>query len=390
MPKLFQINICSAALSTGKITEDIAKVAINHGWDCYIAWGRFAKPSVCKQIRIGNKLNTYIHYIAHKFFDMEGLVSRNATYELIKTINEIKPDIIHLHNIHDHYLNYPLLFEYLANNNIPVVWTLHDFWTFTGGCTYFDIYDCNNWKIQCTKCPQHRALFNDNTEKQYMLKKDLLSKLEKIVYVPVSHWLASYVSESYQGYRPIITIHNGIDLNIFKPTKSKVKEGRFRIIGVASVWSERKGLKDFIKLRSMLSMEYEILIIGLNKKQIDSLPTGIIGVSRTTNIKQLVDYYSEADVFVNPTYSDNFPTTNIEALACGTPVITYCTGGSPEAIDSKTGIVIERGNIKALVEAIKYLRNFPLSTIDCRNRAENLFNKDNCFVKYIEIYNSLL
>lgn len=390
MPKLLQINICSAVLSTGKITEDIAKVAIRHNWDCYTAWGRLAKPSVSKQIRIGNRMDTYRHFIVNKLFDQEGLASKKATLELINKINTIEPDIIHLHNIHDHYLNYPILFEFLANTNIPVVWTQHDCWTFTGGCMYYDIYNCEKWKSHCTGCPEHRALFKDNTEKQFELKKEMLSKIKKIIYVPVSYWLADSLRESHQKHRPIITIHNGIDINIFKPSISKKNDGKFRIIGVAAVWSKRKGLDDFIKLRSMLSMEFEITIIGLNKDQIKSLPSGIKGIYRTTNIQELVNFYSEADVFVNPTYSDNFPTTNIEALSCGTPVITYNTGGSPEAIDEKTGIVIDKGDVYGIAKAITYMKNYPLFAEDCRKRAESLFNKDQCFEKYIQLYESLL
>lgn len=390
MPKLFQINICSAVLSTGKIAEDIAKVATSHGWDCYTAWGRLAKPSISKQIRIGNKIDTYHHFIVNKFFDLEGLASKKSTRELINKIQEIKPDIIHLHNIHDHYLNYPILFKFLAENTIPVVWTQHDCWSFTGGCMYYDIYNCEQWKNQCNNCPEHRALFYDNTEMQFELKKEMLSKIKKIVYVPVSNWLANSLSESHQKKRPIITIHNGIDVNVFKPSRLKKNDEKFRILGVAAVWSKRKGLDDFIKLRSMLPMEFEITIIGLNKDQIKSLPHGINGISRTTNIQELVNFYSEADVFVNPTYSDNFPTTNVEALSCGTPVITYNTGGSPEAIDEKTGIIIDKGNIKGIANAIIEMKNSPLSAEDCRKRVEMLFDKDKCFEKYIQLYESLL
>lgn len=390
MPKLLQINVCSAVLSTGKIAEDISKVAMSHGWDCYTAWGRLAKPSVSTQIRIGNKFDTGFHYLSHKLFDLEGLSSKTATQKFIHKIQKIQPDIIHLHNIHDHYLNYPLLFNFLANNNIPVVWTQHDCWTFTGGCMYYDLYQCENWKSKCVNCPEHRALFNDYTEKQYELKKEYLSKIKTLVYVPVSNWIADSLLQSHQKHRPIITIHNGIDTNLFRPSSSKKNDGKFRILGVAAVWSKRKGLEDFIKLRSLLPTEFEITIIGLNNSQIESLPSGIKGISRTTDIQELVKYYSEADVFVNPTYSDNFPTTNIESLSCGTPIITYRTGGSPEAIDDKTGIVIDQGDVNALYSAILNMKKQPLSTEDCRKRAESFFDKDKCFNKYLDLYKSLL
>lgn len=392
MKKLFQINICSNILSTGKICEDIAKVAIEHGWETYIAWGRFAKPSVSTQVRIGGKLDTYVHFAAHKLFDREGLASKFATNKLITRIKKIKPDIIHLHNIHDHYLNYPLLFRYLAMIDIPVVWTQHDCWSFTGGCMYFDMSGCEQWKSGCLNCKEKRAVFENKAAYQFETKKALLSNIKNLTFVPVSDWLHSLLEQSVQQSRPIVTIHNGVDLTRFRPMDrtNNLKLPKFKILGVAAIWDARKGLVDFVELRSKLSEDYEITLIGLAPKQISSLPKGINGIQRTQNVEELVQLYSDADVFLNPTYSDNFPTTNIEALACGTPVITYRTGGSPEAVDKKTGIVVEQGDVNGLVEAIYRMKKEPLSSADCRKRAEECFDKDKCFEKYVELYESLL
>lgn len=376
-------------LSTGKIAEDISKVAIRHGWETYTAWGRFAKPSVSTQIRVGSKWDTYIHYAAHRLFDREGLISERASRKLIKQIDEIKPDVIHLHNIHDHYLNYPLLFEYLAKADVPVVWTQHDCWSFTGGCMYFDLLNCDAWKTGCANCPEKRALFANIAKKQFRLKQELLSKIKNLTFVPVSEWLAELMKQSVQGHRNITTIHNGIDLNVFKP-RQKTSSAKFNILGVAAVWHKRKGFDDFIKLRELLPEDYNITLVGLSPEQVKKLPVGIKGITRTSNLDEMVQLYSDTDVFVNPTYSDNFPTTNIEALACGTPVITYNTGGSPEAVDSKTGVVIEQGNINALADTIMNMRDYPLSSEDCRKRAEEKFDKEHCFEEYIDLYNKLL
>lgn len=390
MKKLFQINVCSNILSTGKICEDIANVAIKYGWDVYTAWGRLARPSISTQIHIGFQFDVYAHFAAQRLFDCEGLMSKRATLNLIKKIEDIKPDVIHLHNIHDHYLNYPILFNWLANINTPVVWTQHDCWSFTGGCMYFDLYNCNRWKTCCKNCPEHRALLFDTTQKQYDSKKRLLAQIKNLIYVSVSDWLANALRESSQQKRPIMTIHNGIDLTVFRPSCCKSADGRFRIIGVAAIWDKRKGLEDFFKLRLLLPSEYEMILVGLTTKQIKTLPYGIKGITRTTDIQELIQLYSESNVLVNTTYSDNFPTVNLEAIACGTPVVTYRTGGSPEAIDEKTGVVVEQGDVNALADAIVRMKKHPLSSADCRKRAEENFDKDKCFEKYISLYEKLL
>lgn len=391
MPKLLQINVVSNVLSTGKIAEDIAKVAMKEGWECYIAYGREAKPGVNIEIRIGSMLDVYAHYVGHRLFDKEGWGSVSATRELVCKIREIKPDIVQLHNIHDHYLNYPILFECLAEIDVPVVWVQHDCWAFTGGCMYFDQINCEEWKKSCNDCSMKRAIFTNRSSQHFQIKRKLLKQIKSLTFVPVSKWMGDLIKSSVQGERDIKVIHNGVDLKKFKIVKEKEHFGtKFRILGIASVWGKRKGLDDFIKLRQLLPNTYEITLVGLSEKQISSLPSGVNGITRTTNVQELVHLYNSSDVFVNPTYSDNFPTVNIEALACGTPVITYETGGSPEAVDEKTGIVIPQGDINALASAIRHLKESPLSSSDCRKRAENLFDKDKCFAQYISLYNDLL
>lgn len=390
MPTLLQINVVSNLLSTGKIAEDIAKVAIAHGWKSYIAYGRDSKPSVSQEIKIGSKFEVYEHYALNKLFDCEGWASKTSTRKLVQQIAEITPDIIQLHNIHDHYLNYPILFEYLTKSNVPVVWVQHDCWSFTGGCMYFDMFNCSKWKTECKDCPEKRALFGDNTTNHFRLKKQLLDAIPNLIFVPVSDWLHGLLSQSAQKHRPIITIHNGVDISRFKPMNSTIAKDKFRILGVAAVWDKRKGLDDFIRLREYLSDEFEITLVGLSQKQVDNLPAGIKGLTRTANVEELVQLYSDSDIFVNPTYSDNFPTTNIEALACGTPVITYQTGGSPEAVDEKSGRVVPQGDLDALVAAIQKVKAQPFSSKDCRKRAVKLFDKDRCFEQYLKLYNILI
>lgn len=401
MKKLLQINVTANWGSTGKIAEAINQAAQRKGWECSTAYGRWANPSKFTTYKVGNKWDMYVHYFENRIFDREGLSSRRATKALIRHIEELKPDVISLHNIHDHYLNYELLFRYLNDTDIKVVWTFHDCWAFTGHCFHFVTKDCMRWKTGCHDCPLHHLYPNtvlDRSVKNYSLKKELFSANKNLAIVACSDWLGDFVKESFLKDKRIEVIHNGVDLQMFRPQDGKKsREGKeserrvFKIIAVSSVWYPNKGELDIYKLRTMLPEdEYEITMVGLSAEQAKNLPEGIRGIQRTQNVQELAQLYSEADVLINPTYEDNFPTVNIEALACGTPVITYRTGGSPEAIDDKTGMVIEQGNVVSLANAVMQMKDTPLSSADCRKRAEEHFDKDKCFEKYIELYESLI
>lgn len=394
---LLQINVTANWGSTGKIAEQIGLCAMKHGWESHIAYGRWCNPSNSHLIKVGNKLDMYMHYAEQRIRNNEGLCSRGATKRLIKIISEIRPDVVQLHNIHDHYLNYRLLFEYLNKTEIKVVWTLHDCWAFTGHCFHFVTKNCDKWKNGCFECPlknEYPRTFLDRSKEHWLLKKELLTRCKNLTIVPVSDWLANFVKESFLKEKRIHVIKNGVDLNIFKPSTSlniSKTNSKFKILAVSSVWNPDKGELDIYKLREMLSEDkFEITMVGLSVDQYKKLPKGIIGIQRTQNLQELVKLYSDANVLINPTYADSFPTVNLEALACGTPVITYRTGGSPEAIDEKTGVVIEQGDVNGLVEAIYRMKEKTLSSADCRKRAEECFDKDKCFEKYVELYEKLI
>lgn len=391
--KLLQINVDTAIFSCGKICEEISKVAQTEGWDTYIAYARDHKDGVNKEIKIGSMLDVYEHYFEHKLFDREGMASRRATKRLVKEIEKLCPDIIHLHLIHDHYLNYKILFDYLSTIKTPVVWTQHDSWNITGHCYHFISKNCEKWKTECNNCPLiHEYPFSliDRSRKNFQLKKNCFTKVDNMTVVSCSHWLDNFIGQSFLKDKSHYVIHNGVDINRFKPTKEK-QSNKFRILGVAMPWSKAKGIDDFFKLRKMLPFpDYEIVMVGLDKKQKESLPDGIVGIERTHNIDELVDLYSSSNVLVNLTYADNFPTINIEALSCGTPVITYRTGGSPEALDQNTGVVVEQGDLDGVVNAVKSMKITQLSSEKCRKKAETEFNKDICFKKYIDLYRYLL
>lgn len=403
MPKLLQINITANWGSHGKIAEGIGLAAMKHGWESYIAYGRWMNPSKSHLYHIGSKLDEIIHGISSRIFDNQGLMSHISTYKLIKFIQEIKPDIIQLHNIHGYYLNYPILFRYLKASGLPVVWTLHDCWAFTGHCAHYMYKNCEKWKDQCYDCPLKsnypKSILFDRSYSNFLEKRELFNSLQNLTLVPVCRWLDEEVALSFLKDNKRQVIYNGIDTDIFTikhhddyirkkyniPLHNKV------ILGVASNWY-RKGLKDFYKLRTMLNEDFSIVIVGVNDKELRSLPKNIIGIKRTDNVNDLTDLYSTANVFFNPTWEDNFPTTNLEALACGTPVITYDTGGSGEALDKNTGYNIKKGDLKEACSLILKICSCDktLFSSKCRERATTNFNRDNRFEEYFNLYNKIL
>lgn len=265
---------------------------------------------------------------------------------------------------------------------------------------YFDRVGCDKWKTGCHHCPQlqsyPKSLFIDRSSANWERKRSLFTSVKNLTLVPVSNWLGDLVSQSYLGNYPIRVIHNGVDLNVFKPTTSGLKdklglENKFVVLGVANGFSNRKGLEDFVRMGMECPNDIQIIMIGTTPEERASLPKNIIAIDKTDDVNELVAYYSIADVYINPTYEDNFPTTNIEALACGTPVITYNTGGSPEAVDDRTGIVVEKGDVNGLMRSIELIlkKDGPVTSAICRERAECEFNKNSCFLDYLHLYDEI-
>lgn len=400
MPVLLQINSVANLGSTGRIAEQIGLTVQKNGWISFFAYGRSETKSSNQLLRIGGWSNVLLHGLISRGFDGHGLGSNIPTKRLISSIEQISPDIIHLHNIHGYYLNYKLLFEFLATVNIPIVWTLHDCWAMTGHCSHFDAIGCNRWKTGCYDCPLKRdypkSLLMDCSKRNYKLKKSLFTSVKNMTIVPVSNWLGNIVKESYLGGYPCQIIHNGVDISLFTPKQTDLRarlgisRKKMVLLGVATSWKNEKGLQELIQLSA--NSKYQVVMVGVPKKIKQCLPKEIIAIERTNNQLELAEYYAMADVLVNATYNDSFPTINLESLACGTPVVTYRTGGSPEALNAETGLVVDKGDYNALVAAIEEIRmngkSYYLSA--CRQRAETLYDKDNTFECYLQLYNYLL
>ena len=405
--KIVQINTFPYK-ATGSIMMGIHEMLLENGFDSYVVWGRGRDSENKREIVIKDNIGTKFHGVYTRLADRTGFASWRATRKLISELEMIKPDIVHLHNIHGYYLNIEMLFTHIKKKKIKVVWTLHDCWPMTGHCAYFDMIGCEKWKAGCRKCEQKStypaSVFMDNSANNWRRKRILFTGLDATIVTP-SNWLKHIVKESYLKGYPVELIYNGIDLNTFKPTiKETIRrqyssDGKPIVLGVASEWTERKGLKDFIYLAKKKS-KYQFVVVGLNADQMKQIPNGIKGIQRTNNIQELVELYSITDVFFNPTYEDNFPTTNIEALACGTPIITYNTGGSHEVIThaEQEGIVgigkVVYKDIdfdKQMLQVEKAIEETIKTSIrdNCRKVAEQ-YDRNKRLSEYLKLYQDLL
>ena len=394
---ILQLNATANWGSTGKIAEGIGIAAINRGWQSYIAYGRYMNPSKSQLIKVGKQMDVYAHYGISHFFDREGLGSKRVTRNLINQINELSPSIIHLHNIHDHWLNYPILFEYLATIPAPIVWTFHDCWAFTGGCAHFITYDCQKWKNHCENCIfRHNKI--DHSKSNYELKTKAVEKIKKkLTIISVSQWLDSLVSNSLFKSCEHNYIYNGSDLSVFTPKPTSSLDNKYNIgnkiviLGVSNVWPSFKGLNDFIELRKILHDNYIIILVGLPTKSIRNLPAGIIGIERTTNTEELAALYTRADVVLSLSKAETFGMSLVEGLACGTPSIGYNITAIKEIIHPSIGLSVAPGCIEKIKEAIeKVTSNELINSETCRNRAKNHFDSVIQFNKYIDLYENLI
>lgn len=356
--RVLQINSVCGYGSTGNIVVDLYHALREQGHECCIAYGRGSAPEDVESYRIGSGIDVYIHGICSRITDRQAFYSTRATRRFVQWMKEYDPDVIHMHNLHGYYINIEILFDALKQMEKPVVWTLHDCWAFTGHCAHFEYQGCDRWKKGCGKCPQKHnypaSYLLDQSKGNYQQKKTSICQLKELTIVSPSQWLANLVKQSFLRRYSLQVIHNGIDVEIFSPMQTKIKEQygideKKVVLGVASEWSSRKGIQDFAKLADVLDENYQIVLIGRVYDKADK--KNITYISRTSSRRELAEWYSAAEVLFNPTYEDNYPTVNLEAQACGTPVITYNTGGSPEGV--RMGWCVEKGDLLGVQHILK-------------------------------------
>lgn len=408
MKTLLQINpVLRVSTSTGRIMQEIGDLAMRNGWESYIAYGRGRDgilPCRSRIVPVGGRWSTLWHGVETRLFDRHGLASTGATRRFVREIERIRPDVIHIHNIHGYFLNYRVLFDFLLQSGIPVVWTVHDCWLYTGHCYYYSYAGCDRWQRECHDCPQRREfptswLF-DRSRQNFRDKRAAFTSLQKgqLTVVPVSEWIRSEMARSFLRECDFRVIHNGINTDVFdicSPQAAREKYGlgdKHILLGVASIWSREKGLDDFIRLSGLLTDDERLVLVGIKPEQRRQLPPNVVGIGRTENVHELAELYSAADAFLNPTWQDNYPTVNLEAISCGTPVVTYRTGGSIEAVTPGMGRVVDQGDFAGLLREARSIRREGKAgyLARCRSYALQHFNKEDRYRDYLRLYDELL
>lgn len=389
--KIVQINAFCGTGSTGKICVSVSELLNEKCIENYILYAS-GKNNHPLGKRYMSDREVKFQALKSKILGNYGMQSKAATRRLLRELDAIDPDIVHLHNLHGHNVHLGLLFGYLKEKKIKIFWTFHDCWAFTAYCPYYDIAACSKWQNQCAKCPQKKkySWFFDRSAYLYRQKKALFAGLDLTIITP-SQWLADQVQQSFLREYPIKVIHNGIDLSVFQPRESDFRqkhhlENKFVVLGVAFGWGPRKGLDIFVELAKRLDERFQIVLVGTNDKVDQKLPKNIISIHRTNNQLELAEIYSAADIFVNPTREENFPTTHMEALACGTPVLAFDTGGCKEMLDASCGEVVDKNDVDTLTNRIIAIcvdKVYPAEA--CIRRAAN-FDKDVKFAECVELY----
>lgn len=400
--KVVLINSVCGIRSTGKICSETAKMLLDRGDDCRVFFGREQMGAGCEKFakKFGNRFTNILHYFTRILFDDDGKGSFFPTFHMIREIKKFNPDVIHILNLHGHYVNYRLLMNYLAKSKKPVIFSFFDTWMFTGNCTHFDYIGCDKWQTLCKKCP-HQSKYPcdkywlDSATKNYKFKKKCMDKIENKCITPGSYWMESLVRNSFLKECDICTVQSGIDLDKFKVRDSDIRDkfslaDKFIVLCVASTWTKVKGLDYLNQLANELSQDYKVVVIGKIKPKGYELSSKIIHIKQTNDVVELSKWYSAADVYVNLTLQETLGLTNIEALACGTPVVTFASGGCTECVDDTCGIAVPRGDIFGVINAVEKIKlENPFSKEDCIAKSLK-FDKNLCYEKYIKLYEEII
>lgn len=400
--KIIEINITKSSGSTGHIATQIQKYVNDKGGLCKIAFG-YGNGEDKTAFSMYSWIGTHIHSFLSRKLCMQGRCSWFQTYRLVRFLKVEKPDIVHLHNIHGHYLNYPMLFRFLRKSKIAVVWTLHDCWAFTGKCAHYTAVNCMKWKTGCFSCQNLKTYPDseyDASRRNYFLKRKYFTGIESLYIVAVSEWLKQQVQQSFLANKYVTRIYNGVDTDLFRPVNSNtirkklyISENSFVVLGVSNVWKTTKGFNMFLEVADVLKDVCEFVMVGLTREQIETLPSNIHGIQRTDSQEELVELYSSGDVLLNPSTEETFGMVSIEAMACGTPVIVSNeTACSEVVLDDRVGSVVDMNRLNHITEAILRIRSNGKARYSetCRRIAVECFSLETMQNNYYDMYKRIL
>lgn len=397
--KVLQINATYGYSSTGLIVKDIGDTLVATGNEAFFAY-QSARGEIENGYPVGNRLDRKVHALLCRVFGRQGYYSRSATKKLINHIEEIKPDVVHLHNLHSNFVHVNMLLQYLAKNDVPTVITMHDCWFFTGKCFHYADIGCERYKSGCGRCPKKKAppasMLFDSTASVLRDRDKLLHAIPRLKVVGCSEWVCNEAKKGIMKDLELMPIRNGVDTNVFKPyDKTAVKrelnlEDKFVIMGMANKWLLPSNVEFLNKMKSHLAENDRIVLVGCTEQQMSALQSEekIIAVGFVKGREALAKYYAAANVFVNVTHADTLPTVNMESICCGTPVVTYDSCGSPEIVLEGCGYVVPEGDVDGIVEKIKNVKSNVLRSVEAIGKAN--FDKTVCYRKYVELYKDIV
>lgn len=398
--KILQINATYRIGSTGKIISDLNDILTQNGHEGYMlcAYALETKDNLYIMDNMRYPFNAKLNILKMRITGLNGYSKKKETIKALEWIDSIEPDVIHLHNIHGDWINLEYLFEYIKRKNARVIWTLHDCWAFTGRCSHFENYGCIKWKHECDACRNSNVYpityFFDKSKKMFRDKKRWFSKIQNMELITPSEWLAELVSNSMLKEYPVTIIPNGVDTAVFFPREegSKYLEGLERkrlILGVANCWTEGKGLRKFIELDKIIDHEeFQIILVGLSKKQVKDIPKTIIPILRTNNQVELAKIYSQVDCYLNCSILETMGMTTVEAMACGMPVIVFDKTAIPETVGNGCGIILDSDcTIEEIYSAVKDICSTRWERKDkCISHVMCNFDKEKQYKKYLKLY----
>ena len=392
--KVLQINAVNKIASTGRNASEIGDYLLSKGHSSVIAYS--AGPSVNKEkeYHIGSKLDAKLHGLLSRLSGKQGYFSRGATKKLLAFMDEYLPDVVVLNNLHGNYINLSLLLGYLAKKDIATIAVLHDCWFYTGKCCHYTVQGCYKWKENCGACPQlkkyNKSWFFDRTEKMLADKKKLFGAIPRLAVVGVSDWITEEARKApvFSNAKIFKRIYNWIDTETFAPRNTDALreklglDGKKVILAVASGWNKEKGINTLLEMANKLTDDEKLLIVG-NIGKI-TLPESVIHIPATNSVSELAEYYSLADVFVQPSLEETFGKVSAEALSCGTPIVCFNSTANPELIGEGCGAVAEVGNIDDMLSKIFGILSQGKEKYSekCRNFARYSFEKQKNLEEY--------